>query len=64
MTRAVRSPGSTLKPFIYAMAYEAGLAHPETLIEDRPSRFGTYAPANFDRDTRARCRPASRCRCR
>lgn len=49
MTRAVRSPGSTLKPFIYAMAYEAGLAHPETLIEDRPSRFGTYAPANFDR---------------
>jgi penicillin-binding protein 1C len=49
MTRAVRSPGSTLKPFIYAMAYENGLAHPETLIEDRPSRFGTYAPANFDR---------------
>jgi penicillin-binding protein 1C len=31
------------------MAYEAGLAHPETLIEDRPSRFGTYAPSNFDR---------------
>lgn len=49
MTRAIRSPGSTLKPFIYAMAYETGLAHPETLIEDRPSRFGTYAPANFDR---------------
>lgn len=49
MTRAIRSPGSTLKPFIYALAYEAGLAHPETLIEDRPSRFGSYAPANFDR---------------
>jgi penicillin-binding protein 1C len=49
MTRAIRSPGSTLKPFIYALAYEAGLAHPETLIEDRPSRFGDYAPANFDR---------------
>lgn len=49
MTRAVRSPGSTLKPLIYAMAYETGLAHPETLIEDRASRFGTYAPANFDR---------------
>jgi penicillin-binding protein 1C len=49
MTRAIRSPGSTLKPFIYALAYENGLAHPETLIEDRPSRFGTYAPANFDR---------------
>ncbi len=49
MTRAIRSPGSTLKPLIYAMAYETGIAHPETLIEDRPSRFGTYAPANFDR---------------
>ncbi|WP_171070090.1 penicillin-binding protein 1C [Methylobacterium terricola] len=49
MTGAVRSPGSALKPFIYAMAFEAGLAHPETLIEDRPSRFGaSYAPENFD----------------
>ena len=35
MTDAVRSPGSTLKPFIYGLAFEAGLAHPETLIEDR-----------------------------
>ncbi|CEJ10977.1 Penicillin-binding protein 1F [bacterium YEK0313] len=49
MTRAIRSPGSALKPFIYALAYEAGLAHPETLIEDRPQRFGSYAPVNFDR---------------
>ncbi|MET7245940.1 penicillin-binding protein 1C [Methylobacterium sp. EM32] len=49
MTGALRSPGSALKPFIYAMAFEAGLAHPETLIEDRPSRFGaSYAPENFD----------------
>ncbi|AWN50455.1 penicillin-binding protein 1C [Methylobacterium sp. 17Sr1-1] len=49
MTGAVRSPGSALKPFVYAMAFEAGLAHPETLIEDRPSRFGaSYAPENFD----------------
>ncbi|MFH6781592.1 penicillin-binding protein 1C [Methylobacterium sp. MA0201] len=49
MTGAVRSPGSALKPFIYAMAFDAGLAHPETLIEDRPSRFGaSYAPENFD----------------
>jgi penicillin-binding protein 1C len=48
MTRAVRSPGSTLKPLIYGMAFEAGLAHPETLIEDRPARFGTYVPKNFD----------------
>jgi len=49
MTGAVRSPGSALKPFVYAMAFEMGAAHPETLIEDRPSRFGaTYAPENFD----------------
>ena len=35
MATAVRSPGSTLKPFIYGLAFEAGIAHPETLIEDR-----------------------------
>jgi penicillin-binding protein 1C len=50
MATAVRSPGSTLKPFIYGLSFEAGLAHPETLIEDRPVRFGTYAPKNFDED--------------
>ncbi len=48
MVRAVRSPGSTLKPIIYGLAFEAGLAHPETLIEDKPVRFGRYAPRNFD----------------
>jgi penicillin-binding protein 1C len=48
MATAVRSPGSTLKPFIYGLAFEAGLAHPETLIDDRPVRFGTYQPKNFD----------------
>jgi penicillin-binding protein 1C len=48
MANAVRSPGSALKPFIYAMAFEAGLAHPETILDDRPSRFGLYAPENFD----------------
>lgn len=47
-TRAVRSPGSALKPFIYALAFENGIAAPATLIEDRPSRFGDYAPRNFD----------------
>ena len=52
MVRAVRSPGSTLKPFIYGLAFEAGLAHPDTLIEDRPVRFGRYAPKNFDKDYR------------
>jgi penicillin-binding protein 1C len=48
MTVAVRSPGSTLKPFIYGGAFEDGLVHPETLIEDRPVRFGGYTPENFD----------------
>lgn len=48
MTAAVRSPGSTLKPFVYGLAFEAGLAHPETLIEDRPTRFGSYSPENFN----------------
>jgi penicillin-binding protein 1C len=48
MTAAVRSPGSTLKPFIYGLGFEDGLVHPDTLIEDRPVRFGTYAPENFD----------------
>ncbi len=50
MAHAVRSPGSTLKPLIYGMAFEAGLAHPDTLIDDTPTRFGTYVPKNFDRD--------------
>ena len=48
MTRAVRSPGSTLKPLIYGLAFEEGLAHPSSLIEDRPTGFGGYAPQNFD----------------
>ena len=48
MTRAVRSPGSTLKPFIYGLAFEDGFVHPESLIDDRPTRFGSYAPENFD----------------
>ena len=48
MTRAERSPGSTLKPLIYGLAFEAGLAHPESLIDDRPTGFGSYEPQNFD----------------
>lgn len=50
MVAALRSPGSTLKPFIYGLAFEDGVAHPETLIDDRPTRFGTYAPKNFGDD--------------
>ncbi|WP_242390520.1 penicillin-binding protein 1C [Pararhodospirillum photometricum] len=48
MTQAVRSPGSTLKPLIYGMAFERRLAHPESIITDRPMRFGAYTPSNFD----------------
>lgn len=48
MTRAARSPGSTLKPLIYGLAFDQGLAHPDTLIEDSPVAFGRYAPQNFD----------------
>ena len=46
--RRIRSPGSALKPLIYALAFESGIAHPETLLDDRPSRYGSYAPENFD----------------
>jgi penicillin-binding protein 1C len=49
LTRAVRSPGSALKPFIYAMAFEDGIAGPDTNVEDLPRHFGTYAPEDFDR---------------
>jgi penicillin-binding protein 1C len=48
MSRFPRSPGSALKPFIYALAFEQGLAHPETLLFDRPMRYGAYAPENFN----------------
>lgn len=48
MTRALRSPGSTLKPFVYGLAFDQGLAHPDTLIDDVPIAFGRYAPQNFD----------------
>lgn len=47
MTVALRSPGSALKPFIYALAFEGLIAHPDTLVADVPQRFGTYAPKNF-----------------
>jgi penicillin-binding protein 1C len=48
MTRISRSPGSTLKPFIYGLAMEQGLVAQETIIEDRPSDFSGYRPKNFD----------------
>ena len=48
MTRAVRSPGSALKPLIYGLAFDRRLLHPDTLIEDRPRNFAGYRPVNFD----------------
>ena len=48
MTKAVRSPGSTLKPLIYGLAFEEGVAHPESFIDDRPIDIGGYRPTNFD----------------
>ncbi|MGE4221538.1 MAG: penicillin-binding protein 1C, partial [Alphaproteobacteria bacterium] len=48
LARAQRSPGSTLKPFIYALGFDDRIVHPETQILDRPTQFGGYAPANFD----------------
>ncbi len=56
MTNAIRSPGSTLKPLVYGLAFDEGLAHPETLIEDRPSDFNGYRPLNFDRQFRGTIR--------
>lgn len=48
MTRVPRSPGSTLKPFIYGLALEEGIIAPETMMRDRPSNFAGYRPENFD----------------
>ncbi|MBU0480021.1 MAG: penicillin-binding protein 1C [Proteobacteria bacterium] len=47
-TRARRSPGSALKPFVYALALNQGLIHPLTMLKDAPKRFGGFTPENFD----------------
>jgi penicillin-binding protein 1C len=49
MVRAIRSPGSTLKPFVYGLGFDLGIVHPETIITDGPTRFGDYRPENFQR---------------
>ena len=47
-TLAKRSPGSALKPFVYALAIDQGLIHPLTVLKDAPTAFGTFSPENFD----------------
>ena len=48
MAAAFRSPGSTLKPFLYGLALDEGLVHSESLLVDAPQSFGDYRPGNFD----------------
>jgi penicillin-binding protein 1C len=47
---AQRSPGSTLKPFVYGLALDQGLIHSRTILKDAPQAFGAFDPENFDRD--------------
>ena len=49
MTSAIRSPGSALKPFIYAMGFEQHIIHPQTIILDKEVSFGNYHPHNYSR---------------
>lgn len=52
MVQAIRSPGSTLKPFLYAFAIDEGLIHSASLLSDVPLQRQSYRPANFMRDYR------------
>lgn len=47
MVQAIRSPGSTLKPFLYGIAIDEGLIHSQSLLSDAPQQFGDYQPHNF-----------------
>jgi penicillin-binding protein 1C len=47
-TQAKRSPGSTLKPFIYGLGLDQGLLHPMSILKDAPTTFGPFSPENFD----------------
>ena len=45
---AKRSPGSALKPFVYGLALDQGVLHPQTVLRDAPTSFGPFTPENFD----------------
>ncbi|MCP4750972.1 MAG: penicillin-binding protein 1C [Proteobacteria bacterium] len=47
---ARRSPGSSLKPFVYGLGLDQGIIHPATVLKDVPFAFGTYKPKNFDKN--------------
>ena len=47
-TRGRRSPGSVLKPFVYALGMEQGVIHPRSVLRDAPVSFSAYSPENFD----------------
>jgi penicillin-binding protein 1C len=46
--QAIRSPGSTLKPFLYGIAFDKGLVTPKSIITDVPTSFSGYEPENYD----------------
>lgn len=46
--KARRSPGSTLKPFIYTLAFDQGMIHPLSMLKDSPQAYGDFNPENFD----------------
>lgn len=48
-TAAKRSPGSALKPFVYALAMDKGLIHPLSLLKDSPRKYGGFTPENYDK---------------
>lgn len=46
--QAVRSPGSTLKPLLYALSFDAGIHTPQSMIADVPVNYSGYSPSNYD----------------
>ncbi len=59
-TRARRSPGSVLKPFVYALGMEQGVIHPHSVLRDAPVAFSAYSPKTSTAATPGRCPPPTR----